>query len=623
MRSKGSLLGFAVLVVLVLGFVASSPALAQSVGAGLNAVGNAAGIAGGNNDIYTILGRIINIALGFVGVILLGLLLYSGYEWMTSGGDPKRVDTAKTRIRNAIIGLIVIMSAFAITNFILNALLEATSNGGGGVVGTGPGGVGGGFPGSSGSLGGGIIESHIPARDATAVPRNTAIVITFKEPIKISSFVKDYNDNGTPCDLSDDPASSTTIGLNSDAIKVYVTGQRDHALTTAQARVRFTSDCKTFVIKPVDYIGSPTQNTNYTVELLGGSAPGSSVLLSDGTPAFGGAFASGYKWQFEVSTIVDLTPPHVTTVIPQGGGSFAPNIVVQVNFSEPIDPTSAAGIWRDGHGFSNIQLASTPSAGGATTRPNGEFKISNQYQTVEFVSDLACGTNSCGRTVYCLPNNSSIAVNVLSPTVSDTPPQAALTASGYDGIVDMAGNALDTNNDGVINSSDNRYGWTFGTTGAPNLTPPTIRSTSPVAGDLSDSSNLAVDRKPSATFDSILQSSTVNTDNVLMSTNENPALTDTFWWSVSQDSLNSSGAIAAIGDVPVSGRVNVDHRIFLPATSTSAVPVYQTSFKSGLQNVYQNCYNPSGSVDCHADATNPNCCNGRVQAGGCAAPHSP
>ncbi|HVM90571.1 MAG TPA: hypothetical protein VMU11_01595, partial [Verrucomicrobiae bacterium] len=431
------------------------------------------------------------------------------------------------------------------------------------------------------------------------------------------------DDHGTPSDLTDDATSNTTIGLNSDAVKVYVTGQRDHALTTVQARVRFTPDRKTFVIKPVDYLGSPTENTNYTVEFLGGSSSGSSILREDGTPAFSGAFASGYKWQFEVSTIVDLTPPHVTTVVPRAGGSFAPNIVVQVNFSEPIDPTSAAGIWHDGHGFTNLQLAATPSAGGAATRPNGEFKISNNYQTVEFVSDLACGTNSCGRTVYCLPTDNSVAVEVLSPTLSDTPPQAALTASGYDGVVDMAGNALDTNNDGTVNASDNRYGWTFGTTGAPNLTPPTIKSTSPSAGNLSESSNLAVDRKPTATFDSLLQSSTVNTDNVQMSTNESASMADTFWWSVSQDPLNASGALADIGDDVVAGRIDVDHRIFLPASSTGAVPVYQTSFKSGLQNVYQNCFNPAGSDACRADASNPNCCDGRVQPGGCAAPHSP
>ncbi|MCC6563687.1 Ig-like domain-containing protein [Candidatus Uhrbacteria bacterium] len=603
--------------------VAPTVTFAQGTGVagGLQAVGEAGGIAGGTTDIYTIVGRIINIVLGLLGTVLLVIMLYSGYEWMTSGGDPGKVDSAKTRIRNAVIGLVIIMSSFAIVNFILGALISSTG-GGGGAGGRGPGGPGGfGFPGASGSLGGGIVESHVPQRDATEVPRNTAIVITFKEPINISSFIRDYDDNGTPADLSDDATSSTTTGINNDNVKVYVSGARDGALTTAQARVRFTADRQTFVIKPVEYLGSATENTTYTVELT------NDIEREDGTDAFSGAFSSGYRWQFEVSTIVDLTPPHITSVIPRDGGRFAPNIVVQINFNEAIDPTSSAGEWNGTAGFTNIRVAATPVAGGATTRPSGEFRISNQYRTVEFVTDLACGTNSCGRTVYCLPTDSSIAVEAFSPSMSDTPPQAILTSIGYDGVVDMAGNGLDGNGDGDAQGSesdsipgDDRYGWTFGTSDAPNLTPPTLRSTNPTAGDLASSSNIPLDQKPEALFDSLLQGSTVNSETVGIRTNEPAELADTFWWSVSQDFLTAGGTPAGVGEEPVNSNVMIGHRLYTPATSTSAVPVYQPIVLSGVQNVYQNCFNPAGSVDCRADSTNPNCCDGSAQSGACAAP---
>ena len=396
--------------------------------------------------------------------------------------------------------------------------------------------------------------------------------------------------------------------------------------------MRVTADHRTFVIRPVEYLGSPTQNTNYTVELVGGrssaSAP-TTVLLEDGTAAFGGAFASGYRWNFEVSTIVDTTPPRVTTVIPRAGGRFAPNIIVQANFDEAIDPTSASGLWN-GSGFTNIRVAATPAAGGATTRPNGEFRISNQYRTVEFVSDLACGTNSCGRTVYCLPSDNSIAVEIFSPSLSDTPPLAAYTASGYDGIADMAGNGLDGNGDGTAQGSesdavagDDRYGWTFGTSDAPNLTAPTIKSTIPTAGDLASSSNVPLDQKPSATFDTILQSSTVNTENVIIRTNESAELADTFWWTLSQEFLTAAGVPAGVGDEPTQGQLSISHRIYSAATSSASVPVYQPLMRSGLQNVYQNCFNPAASETCRADSSNPNCCDGRVQRDGCPAPRSP
>ena len=58
--------------------------------------------------------------------------------WMTSAGDPEKVKKAQTTIRNAIIGLVIIASSFAIVNFVLNALSGATQPGGG-VSGLGPG----------------------------------------------------------------------------------------------------------------------------------------------------------------------------------------------------------------------------------------------------------------------------------------------------------------------------------------------------------------------------------------------------------------------------------------------------------------------------------------------------
>jgi hypothetical protein len=344
------------------------------------------------------------------------------------------------------------------------------------------------------------------------------------------------------------------------------------------------------------------------------------VKLEDGTDAFSGAFSDGYQWQFEVSTIVDLTPPRVTSVVPRASGLFAPNIVVQINFDEAIDPTSAAGDWDGREGFTNIRVGATPAAGGATTRPRGEFRISNQYRTVEFVTDLACGTNSCGRTVYCLPTDSLITVDALSASLSDTPPQAELTASGYDGIVDMASNALDGNGDGVAQGSDpaavggdDRYSWTFGTSDAPNLTPPTLRSTLPTAGDPGSSSNIPVDEKPEALFDGLLQGSTVNSETVIMRTNEAAELADTFWWSVSQEFLPA-------GDAPRDSNTSIAHRLYVTPTSTRSVPIYQPLLKSGIQNVYQNCFNPAGSEACRADGTNPNCCDGVAGSGACPAP---
>ena len=61
-------------------------------------------------------------ALSVIGVIFLVLIIYFGFMWMTARGEEKQVTSAKSVMTNAIIGLILTLSAFAITNFIFGAL---------------------------------------------------------------------------------------------------------------------------------------------------------------------------------------------------------------------------------------------------------------------------------------------------------------------------------------------------------------------------------------------------------------------------------------------------------------------------------------------------------------------
>ncbi len=95
--------------------------------------GNLAGEVGSNaglgqpKPLTQIVGQILNIALGFLGILLLAYLLYAGFLWMTSGGDSKKADAAATMIKNAIIGLIIIVAAFAISSFVLGSLVNATT----------------------------------------------------------------------------------------------------------------------------------------------------------------------------------------------------------------------------------------------------------------------------------------------------------------------------------------------------------------------------------------------------------------------------------------------------------------------------------------------------------------
>jgi len=54
------------------------------------------------------------------------VILIGGFQWMTAGGDDGKVETARKWIFSGIIGLAIILSAWAIAKFALKNLAEAT-----------------------------------------------------------------------------------------------------------------------------------------------------------------------------------------------------------------------------------------------------------------------------------------------------------------------------------------------------------------------------------------------------------------------------------------------------------------------------------------------------------------
>jgi len=71
----------------------------------------------------SIIGMVINAALSLLGIIFVILIVLSGFKWMMAGGNEEDVSKAKDRIKTAIIGLVLTMSAYAIWAFISSYLL--------------------------------------------------------------------------------------------------------------------------------------------------------------------------------------------------------------------------------------------------------------------------------------------------------------------------------------------------------------------------------------------------------------------------------------------------------------------------------------------------------------------
>lgn len=75
-----------------------------------------------NSDLMKFLGTFISGILGILGVALVLIIIYAGIVWgFLSANDPKKVQTAKDMIKNAVIGLIIVFASYAITNFVIKS----------------------------------------------------------------------------------------------------------------------------------------------------------------------------------------------------------------------------------------------------------------------------------------------------------------------------------------------------------------------------------------------------------------------------------------------------------------------------------------------------------------------
>lgn len=60
-----------------------------------------------------------NIALGISGAVIVAMIVYAGFLYITSGGNEDRLGKAKGTLTAAITGLVIILSAYAIINILV------------------------------------------------------------------------------------------------------------------------------------------------------------------------------------------------------------------------------------------------------------------------------------------------------------------------------------------------------------------------------------------------------------------------------------------------------------------------------------------------------------------------
>ncbi|MBI4437935.1 Ig-like domain-containing protein [Candidatus Uhrbacteria bacterium] len=557
------------------------PALAQT--SALETVGSVSGLP--TDNIAIIIARIIRQFLMVIGILFTVLIVYAGFLYLTARGEPDPVKKAKKIFQQSIIGLVIIFSAYGIATFILDRLLDAA------------------FSGStsatadayseplSGSLGGGILDDHYPERNATDIPRNTRIFVSFKEAMNPASLIEGYVDDTTSTDL------------DIQSVLIYPTAEGSgSALAQDEVVVTYDDAFEIFVFDPVEYLGSAEEDTNYTVVLT------TDIEKADGSAAFSGSYADGYAWTFEVSTEIDLTPPTVTSVVPIQDADEPRNVTIEVNFSEAMDPVAGTGAYDAVLGELFTNLSAFDEAG---ANIEGTWEIGNAYRTIDFTTTDACSEDPCGDTIYCLPGNETISVTAKAATLNeDEVPQGEPTGVTFDGLVDAASNSLDGDGDGDACGSssdtvdcadgdeDDDYDWSFTTTDEIEDTVPQVESVNPGLGEdeISQTNDLTV------TFNTYLKSSTVDSSSVSLW----PDPWYEMWFAVRKSSTGGATQVA------------IEHPTFV--STADGGWDYWPVLTQDVKSTYQICMYPAIGPDSCTESRSslyPYCCEGTPSASAC------
>ena len=106
-------------------FALYAPAALAQTNGGLDTFGDNTDL-GTNVPVIETVASIINILLGFLGVIAIVIIIWAGFKWMTAAGNEEAISGAKKMMGAAVIGLVIILAAYAIAQFVVGNLINET-----------------------------------------------------------------------------------------------------------------------------------------------------------------------------------------------------------------------------------------------------------------------------------------------------------------------------------------------------------------------------------------------------------------------------------------------------------------------------------------------------------------
>ena len=93
----------------------------STIDTGVTSAGANAGLSSASS-LPVIIGKFIGVMLGILGVAFVVLVVYAGFLYLTSNGEETNVKKAKKLLTQAVIGLVLIVSAYAISTVVIDSL---------------------------------------------------------------------------------------------------------------------------------------------------------------------------------------------------------------------------------------------------------------------------------------------------------------------------------------------------------------------------------------------------------------------------------------------------------------------------------------------------------------------
>jgi hypothetical protein len=305
------------------GFLFAAPAVVHGVTAfSIENIGGSIGL--GTSDLRQVAINVIKWVLGILGLVAVSFLIYGGFLWLTAAGNEERIEKAKRVIINAVIGLIIVLLAWAIVLYVARFISGATSGN------TNP-------PGCANPP----CVVLPPTSSFRVKDIQTAHEIGFnnnQNVLRCSGVQPIFNNHTDPSTVA------AAIAANPRELKVF---KDDPANNNPEVNGSWAYGSQSFMTFSLASGVKYDANSDYKLWIPKTAAR---ILDTDGTrltqcQADGTCtdLGNSYEWLFHVGTQDDIAAPAVTNTYPIRNGVGYPDSnvsrepVFTVNFSEPIN----------------------------------------------------------------------------------------------------------------------------------------------------------------------------------------------------------------------------------------------------------------------------------------------